>query len=343
MKNDRRAKMIEVAEYAGVSAAVVSRVLNNDETLSIREDTRKRVLDAVKVLSYTPNPHARSLKTERSYMVGLMVVDIANPFAGQLIRGVQSVLNDMGITCFLSESQDDSKKEQELLEEMYNRQVDGVILATLKLDDPILPLVKSLGLKCVAATRTVPDIEYPSIMFDHEKSIRISLDYLMSLGHTKIGYIMGHMRSFSGQMRMKIYKEIMEENGLLINDGYLVQSNYFAEGGYDAMWQLMKLPDPPTAVIACNDVVAINAIRAAHTLGVSVPGDVSIIGYNNIGFSSMVYPALTTIDTPSFEIGKRAAKMMVASIEGRPIHPKNVIVDTHLVIRDSTAPCTRKQ
>lgn len=328
----------DVARNAGVSPAVVSRVMNNDPSLMVKEETRQNVLKAVRDLSYTPNTIARSLRIQKSGVIGLMIVDVSNPFIGEVIRGVQEVVEQSGRFCFLCESRDDSQREAKLVQRMYDQQVEGMIVCTLKNDDPIIELLDRLDVKYVAATRTVPGLTAPAITFNHDKSIHLAMEHLIDLGHTRIGYIYGHMYTHSGVTRAAAYKAMLKQHGLPLRKEYLVESHYFAQDGYLAMQKLMQLPEPPTAIIACNDVVALSAIKAAKEAGLDIPGDLSIIGYNNIDVSAIVHPALTTIDTPAYALGMQAAKTLLNLIDGYPVDEMNVVLDTRLVERESTAP-----
>lgn len=338
-KKNGKVTLKDVARRAGVSPAIVSRIMNNDPTLMIKDETRQKVLQSVKELAYTPNSIARNLRMQKSGMIGLMIVDISNPFIGEVIRGVQEVVEQSGRFCFLCESRDDPQREAMLIQKMYERQLDGMIICTLKNNDPIISLLEQLNIRYVAATRTVPGLKAPSVTFNHDKSIHLAMEHLIDLGHKKIGYIYGHMYTYSGVTRAAAYKEMLKQNGLPFRRGYMVESHYFAQDGYLAMQKLMNQKERPTAVIACNDVVAISAIRAAKEAGLSIPGDLSIIGYNNIDVSAIVEPNLTTIDTPAYALGVQAAKMLINSINGFPMDESQVVLDTRLIRRESTALC----
>lgn len=328
----------DVAKLAEVSPAIVSRLLNHDDALSVKDETRKRVYEAAKQLNYRPHFIARTLRTRKSGMIGLMVVDFSNPFIAEVIRGIQNVISRSGRYCFLCETLDDSKRELEIIRQMYDRQVDGIILATVKENDPVIDLLRELNIKYTLATRTVPGLEAPSVVFNSVQSTTAAMEHLFSLGHRRIGYILGHEHSASGKMRLRVYRTLLEQHNVPYREEYIQKSEYFADMGYQAMERLLELEEPPTAVITCNDVVALSAMKAIRKKGLRIPEDFSVIGYNNIDVSSLVHPALTTIETPALALGEKAAEMLIQLIEDKPIQQRYVVMGTQLIIRESTGP-----
>jgi DNA-binding LacI/PurR family transcriptional regulator len=328
----------EVASLAGVSPAVVSRVINNDSSLLIRDETRNNVLQAVKKLQYKPDFLARGLRTNKSGMIGLMLIDYTNPFAGQLIRGAQDALVQSGMFCMTCETKEEESVSKKWIELLQERRVEGLIIATVKESDPIIDLLEKYNFKYVMATRRAHNSKAPSVLYDTYQGMTLAMEHLIELGHTRIAHITGHLKTTPGELRIKAYSDAHKEHGLTVRQEYVVQANFLANSGGDAMANLLKLKEIPTAVVACNDAVAISAIQSIKEFGLKIPRDISIVGFHNIPYSLYVDPPLTTIDTHTSEIGNRAAGILLDLIQGKEPGFPNQIINVDFINRSSTGP-----
>jgi LacI family transcriptional regulator len=272
-------------------------------------------------------------------MIGLMIIDCTNPFYGLLIRGVQESLNARGMLCLISESLEDSARERKLADFYQERQVDGIIVATAKEDDPTIEYLEKMHVKYIQATRRCKFSTAPSVVFDNYKGVKDAIEYLISLGHTHIAHIAGNLHTDAGQIRLKAFYDTMRHHSLPVRDDYVVEAGYIAKESQYAMKALLNIPEIPTAVLACNDVSAISALKVIHEMKLRVPQDISIIGFNNIGMTENTSPPLTTVHTPVFDLGYCASHMLLDLIDGKPIPNRDILLDTSLVIRNSTGPC----
>jgi LacI family transcriptional regulator len=342
MQTNKNITIKDVANLCGVSPAVISRVINNDPTLVIKDETRESVLRTVTELDYKPNYMARGLRTKKSGMVGLMLLDFTNPFSGQLIRGVQDALENSGMFCMLCETKEESDVERKWVELLHDRQIEGLIIATAKQNDPIISILEKLNIKYVMATRMTQNSNAPSVLYDTYKGISLAMEHLIKLGHTKIAHITGHINTTPGILRMQAYTDSLKKHGLPVRKEFITQANFLGNSGGEAMKDLLQLKECPTAVIACNDAVAISAIQTMKEAGFVIPRDISIIGYQNIPYSKDVDPPLTTIDTHTAEVGHKAAMMLLDLINGNELENDQVIIDVDLILRSSTGPFINK-
>jgi DNA-binding LacI/PurR family transcriptional regulator len=330
--------MKDIAKICGVSPAIVSRVLNNDPKLTIRSDTRESVLKTVKEIQYTPNYMASGLRTKKTGLIGLMLVDFTNPFSGQLIRGTQDALSDSGILCMACETKEQPDLGIKWIEHLYERRIDGLIIATLKEEDTTIELLEKLQIKYVMASRVAMNSSAPSVSCDTYEGMCLAMRHLIELGHTRIAYIEGHVKTGPGAQRKNAYLNTLKQFSLPFHDYYIIEANYSTESGGSAMWELLKLDKIPSAVIACNDAVAISALQAIGNANLKVPDDISIIGFHNISYSSTVNPPLTTIDTKTYEVGYKAAHMLIDLINGKELENRQEKIGVVLIRRSSTAP-----
>lgn len=328
----------DVAKLSGVSPAIVSRVINDDPTLVVKNETRESVLRTVQQLDYKPNYLARGLRTKKSGMVGLILVDFTNPFSGQLIRGAQKALVHSGMFCMVCETKEESDIEREWIELLHDRQIEGLIIATLKQYDPIVDFLEKKNIKYVMATRLAQNSNAPSILYDIYKGMCLAMEHLIELGHTRIAHITGHLETNPGLLRMSAYADVLNKHGLPLREEYIAQANFLAESGGKAMKELLMLKKRPTAVVACNDAVAISAVQAIKEAGLVVPNDISIVGFHNIPFSKSANPPLTTIDTRTVEVGYKAAETLLNLINGKELRNNRIVTDVDFVARSSTAP-----
>lgn len=338
----KKAKIKDVAISAGVSPAIVSRVMNNDPTLVIRDETRKNVLRIATKLMYKPSYLARGLRKNRSGLVGIMLVDFANPFSSELYRAAQETLINNDIMCVFCETREKQDTSSILVKLLNDRQVEGLIIGTVKQKDPIINLLEELDIKYVMASRSSDNSTAPSVQCDFYKGMCLAMDHLIKLGHTHIAHISGHMETTPGLLRMKGYIDSLKKYGIPLREEYIVQADFFYESGGKAMSKLLMLKEIPSAVVGCNDVVAISALKAIQESGLTVPDDISVVGFHNIMYSNIITPSLTTVDTGTYETGRKAAEILIDLINGKEILNKNVLVDANLIVRSSTAPYINK-
>jgi DNA-binding LacI/PurR family transcriptional regulator len=340
----RRPTIVDIANRAGVAPMTVSRVIN--ESGYVSRESREKVEQAIKELNYHPNGLARSLKRQRTQVVGILLPDIANPFSAELVRGIQEALLPRGYSSFISASERSVQREQEALRALFDHRADGIIVATRETkagNDFLLRLVER-ELPVVVVGRALNHPHVDRVTADHWKGAYEAVEHLIALGHRRIGFVGVSPINGAGLRRYQGYLDALREHGLPIDEklivgpasqvgpGYSTQDD-----GYAGMKKLLALKKRPTAVFARNDFTAMGALCAIRDAGLGVPEDVAIVGFDNVPLAAYTSPPLTTVDQPTKEQGYEAARLLLERVEGDETRERREIcLDCHLVIRQST-------
>ncbi len=327
----------DIAKRAGVSIATVSYVINGSRSVS--PESSARVLDAINQLGYSPNAVARSLRRKRTSTIGLIVPDNANPFFAEIAKGVEDAGFEAGYSVILCNSNAMSDRELAYLRLLQSKRVDGIILApTTAHLEHIRPVVER-NIPMVVFYRDSPNLKLDTIRIDNHQAGYLATRYFIELGHTEIACIRPASSETPSAQRVDGYKRALEESGLTWREALMPQGNNRIDGGREAAQKLLHSGSPFTAVFACNDAMAIGAMRALREGGRHVPDDVSVIGFDDILLASYSEPPLTTMAQPKYEAGRRAVEFLVERIEGEHEQgPRNVILETTLIVRNSCAP-----
>ena len=325
----------DVARRAGVSTATVSRVLNGVEVVS--EDTRARVEQAIADLGYRYNALARSLKTQATGLLGHVVPSIAGPVAPILARAVEDEARKFGYNVILCNSYESAEKELANIDILLERRVDGMIFTA-----PMLPehlrMVRDRDVPLVIIERRAEITGYPFVEPNNYEAARDAVRYLISLGHSRIGLILGLKNAMLTEQRRRGYEDALWDAGIAVDPSLIADGNYGRQSGYDAMRKLLKVDPRPTAVFAANDAMAIGAMQAARHAGLETPRDMSFVGFDDTT-AELAIPQLTTVHQPLYEIGSLASRILIAHIRGVPeSYPSENILPCHLEVRESTVP-----
>jgi LacI family transcriptional regulator len=343
MKKRRRpaATIADIGRELGISAMTVSRALNGSP--DVNEETRRRVLTHAERLNYRPNRWARSLVTQKSRIIGIIVPDISHSYFSEITRAVQLTLEPHGYDLMLCHTHGDPARESAAVEMLLGSRVDGLIVASQRPEnDPgIYAEMQRDGTPFVLLDRFFPSLECSRVRTDDVLVGRIATAHLLDLGHRRIAHIRGPEVSV-GRLRLEGYVQTMNEAGIEVPDEWIASGAFQIVDGYEAMQRLLALPQRPTAVFATNDPAGIGAIRACRDSGLRVPEDVSIVGAGTVEGPLYPNPFLTTVDWSRQTLGESAALMLLDSIRndasrtGREFHEK--IAEPGLLIRQSTAP-----
>lgn len=335
----RRPTQADVARLAGVSQPVVSYVLSGDPDAPVAPDTRERVLAAISDLGYVPDRTARSLRNRRTTTIAGIIPDITNPFYPAFERGVQDAAEAAGYDLATWNTDGVCAKERKAVRAARESRVAGLIVTPFHLDlDDLLPLAED-GI-AVVVNGEVPYDPTPAgidvIGIDNAAAAAAAVNYLIERGHTRIGMIAGEEGTPPREGRVRGYEEALRAHALPL-DAVLIRHGDFAEaGGYHAAGELLKLPNRPTAVFAANDLMAMGAMIRFREEGIRVPGDIAIVGYDDIPAARLVHPPLTTVAQYPERIGRRAAEMVVERLEGRaPATGRRDRQPFDLVVRES--------
>ncbi len=328
--------ILDVARLAGVSTATVSRVINSAD--SVRDETRKKVLLAMKKCNYKYNALARGFVTKKSNTIGLIIPTISNSVFAESTLGVQEYADQKNIRVVLGNSYYKYSQEENLIKVLRENQVDGLIITTTNLKGEILKSLVDENFPFVLLFSTVKGGPISAVGIDNYRGGYIATEHLISLGHKRICMVAGNFsmtdRSFH---RWHGYKKCLRDKGIAYDKELLVQTDYSLSGGRDSIKKLLSLPSPPTAVFCSNDHIALGAMKGAREAGLTLPKDLSIVGFDDMQTASYMVPPLTTIHQPAYEMGKRAAKLLLQLIakESKPVQE---MMDSRLIIRESTSP-----
>ena len=328
------ANMRDVAEKAGVSISTVSHVVN--ETRFVSEETRNKVIAAMDALSYQPNRLARSLrrKDKRTHTLGLLIPDNMNPFFAEVSRGIEDASFAANYNVFLCNSDNHPEKELDYIEVLVGKQIDGIILVSTGTTDS-LKLLKRRKIKVVVVDRQIGETNYDSVMLDNDLGGYLATKYLIELGHERIGCITGPSSLTPSGNRVQAYRRALEEAHIPIDESLILQGDFRSQSGYLQMTKLLNLSTSPTAIFACNDMMAVGVIRAINEQNLKVPEDISVIGFDDIALTSYLTPKLTTIVQPSYEMGMVAAEILIERIQSPNASPINEVLLPSLAERES--------
>ncbi|MBK5566361.1 LacI family DNA-binding transcriptional regulator [Ensifer sp. SSB1] len=333
-----RPKIKDIAERAGVSVATVSRALSGSSLVT--DETRKRINALARELNYRPNVSARNLRTRRSMSVLLVVRDVGNPFYLEILKGVEATAREAGYAVLMGNTENDPDREVEYFNMLRDGHADGMILMTGKLPPPQPGESADLShLPVVIALEMIEGSGFPHVQIDNVAAAEAAVEHLVALGHRRIAHIAGPLPEVMALHRRDGYRAAMKAAGLAIPEGYEVRGDYLLESGEARAADLFALPEPPTAIFAANDEMAYGAIHALRRLGRDVPGDVSVVGFDDLYLSKAFYPPLTTVSQPRADIGRTAMSQLLNILsDGDVAAEPAIVLPTTLNIRGSTAP-----
>jgi LacI family transcriptional regulator len=330
----------EVARRAGVHAGTASRALNPQTRSLVNPATASKVIAAAEELGYRPNPMARGLKTNRSFTIGVLVPDLTNPLFPPIVRGIEDELATEGYTALLANSDNDREKERLHFETMKDRQVEGFIMATAELDHPLIEDAIAADAPIVLVNRTVDSSRAFAVINDDRKGTALAVDHLVELGHTRIAHIVGPERYSTGKTRYRGFIEAMKAAGLKADRALIRFTKTFVESEGARVFKQLLDDDSRefTAVVAGNDLLALGCYDVLREAGLSCPRDLSIVGFNDIPFLDKLQPPLTTVRIPHYELGTRAAALVLKRLRDPSLEPLTIRLDPELIVRGSTAP-----
>jgi LacI family transcriptional regulator len=323
----------QIAKASGFSVPTVSRALTNHD-YPVSPTTRKRIVEVARALGYKPNLAARSLRTDQTNTIGIIVDDLLSPFVPSIVRGIQDYLRQFDYLTLMVNSDWDPAADQDAINALVSRPVDGIIFV----ESPHLAVNEALissNKPYIFAHRLFDSTIQNSVVPDDYYGATLAVHHLISLGHRQIAYINGPEGWHTSRQRLAGYKDELGTQGLALHRGYIQTGDWDVEGGYAATKNLMALDEHPTAIFSANDAMAVGAIAAIQDMGLNVPNDIAVVGYDNRDFARIVRPKLTTVSMPVYEMGLTAAELLLKQIEeGRQDTPE-IKVKGQLFIRES--------
>ena len=325
----------DVAERAGVAPITVSRVLNNSGYVS--QETRERVESAAAELEYVPNMLARSLRSNRTDTFALVLTDITNPFWTTVARGVEDAASEHGFNVILCNTDEQVSKQERYLSVLLRKQVDGFLFVPARSRTESLDMIRKQAVPVVVLDRHIPNVDVDTVRCNSERGSYRLLRHLLELGHRRIAILAGPQDVSTSQDRILGYRNALIEAGIEIDDRLIECDEYTAESGYLMAHRVLSLRPRPTALFAANNFIAVGALRALRELGLQVPQDISIVGFDDLPPYYIIEPFLTVAVQPAYTMGYKAATLLIERIT-QPVHDgfQELLLSSEIKIRRST-------
>ena len=328
------ANILDVALRANVSIATVSRVVNKSDH-KVNPATREKVLAAISELDYRPNALAKGLLMKKTMTIGIIIPDISNPYYAEIVRGIQDTADQADYAVMLHNT---DRKQERIIRYIYllrEKSADGVIFCGgIISGHETLSTLKELKERVVVVGRH--EVDFPAVMVDNRGGATQAVQHLIELGHRRIGCIGGPEGSTTAADRLTGYRNALAQNGLALSEQFVKRGTWNPESGYLLARELLEKAERPTAIFSANDQMAFGVIKAARELGLTVPRDLAVVGFDNVPTGSYFDPPLTTVEIPMYDIGVASMRMLIALLSGE-IFEKLRLFSTRLLVRGSTA------
>ncbi|GFH38375.1 LacI family DNA-binding transcriptional regulator [Streptomyces pacificus] len=325
------ASIKDVAAEAGVSAATVSRVLNDHPSVSAH--ARTRVQAAVAALGYRPNAVARSLRTDQTHTLGLVISDVLNPYFTELARSVEEEARALGYSVIIGNADERPDLQDHHVRNLLDRRIDGLLVSPTDGGSPLMLEAAHAGTPMVFVDRWIPGVDVPVVRADGRAAVRDLVEHLHGLGHRRLAIIAGPAATTTGLERVEAFREALRAYGLGLPDAYVGRGDFQAESGRRVTEGFLDLPEPPQVVFAADNLMALGALDAIRARGMRVPGDIALAAFDDVRWFVHTDPPVTAIAQPTGELGRAAVRALTARIEGRP--GASLTLPARLVVRRS--------
>jgi LacI family transcriptional regulator len=330
----KRTNISDVATKAGVSKTTVSHVIN--QTRFVEEETRQRVLDAIAELGYRPNFLARSLTTQKTGIIGMVISDSSNQFFSEMMSGVEEILLPKSYGLMVCNTNETLEREAHYLDLLLSQRVDGIIAAATSQRWTELTRADIQHTPIVFVDRSFGNMEGPFVGVDNQRGAYLGVRHLIECGHAKIGILAGYDRLSTMRERVDGYRQALQEAGLPARADWIVDSALSIEGGQLAMRQILSLSDRPTAVFINNNLLVLGGLLALREMGLRCPDNLAIVSFDDHPWAVVADPPLTTVRQPAYELGRTAASILLSLFKHEPVRPTQVILDCELIVRQSS-------
>lgn len=328
----------DVARYANVSKTTVSRFLNGVPG-AMGEDTARRIAQAIEHLGYRPNLVARSLKSKQTQTIGVIVANILNPYSTEVTKGIEDICRERGYSMVLCNADDDYEKQDEYMWLLYGKQVDGLIVQpAYQGDDSLRRFHEETQCPIVILDRRLKDMSLDSVLLKNEQCSRIAVEHLLNLGHRRIGVLTSSIKGVSSRWeRLQGYIQALNEWGIAVTQDYIEEVTPNTESFLHAIQELTSLPKPPSAVVALNGWISLEAMIAFKRLGIKIPKHLSFIGFDDPAWAKVLDPPLTVMAQPTYDMGCKAIEILLQQLDGfrSPGAAMSVEFGAELVVRES--------
>jgi LacI family transcriptional regulator len=330
----RRANISDVAEKAGVSKTTVSHVIN--QTRFVEDDTRQRVLAAIEELGFRPNSLARSLTTQRTGIIGMVISDSSNHFFGEMIQGVEEILLPEKYAVMVCNTNETLEREAHYLDLLLSQRVDGIIAAATSQRWVELTRAVVQHTPVVFVDRSFDNMEGPYVGVENQQGGYLGVRHLIDCGHRDIGILAGYDRLSTMRERYAGFRQALEEGGLPVRPEWVVGSPLTIEDGRAALQQILSLPERPSAVFINNNLLSLGALLELRELGVRCPEDLALAGFDDHPWAAVADPPLTVVRQPAHALGRTAANILLSLINHQPVTTTRVLLACELVVRQSS-------
>lgn len=329
----KRATINDVAKRAGVSKTTVSHVINN--TRFVEEETKQRVLQVISAIGYYPSLVARSLTTNRTGVIGVVVSDVTNSFFGDLLRGVEDVLQPKNYSIVVCNTDEILERENHYIDLLLRQRVDGMIAAATSQKWGVLNQADEQHTPVIFLDRSYEGLEGPFVGVNNWKGAFMGTKHMIECGHNKIGILAGFQRLSTMRERLAGFREALHDHQIDLPNEWVIESPLGIEQGCEAALKILALPNRPTALFVSNNLLTLGALLAIRELGLHCPEDISLVGFDDHPWSEVSSPPLTVVRQPSRRLGQIAAEIMLSLVNGVQPLEKRVILDCELVVRES--------
>jgi len=323
----------EIAEKIGVSTATVSRALNN--TGYVREETRRKILETASALGYE-RIKERNINKTKTNLIGVIVSDITNPFFTQIVRGIEDVLSFAGYSLLLCNADESQEKETHYLKVLQDKRVDGIILVPAGGDHRGIREISDKGIPIVLIDRLIEGLEVDAVVIDNTSGAYEGVSHLISEGYKRIGIIIGPLVIMTAKERLEGYKRALQDGGIEFDEDLVEYGEYTQDGGYRAAKRLIERANPD-ALFVTNNVMTTGALLAIKELGLKIPEEIGIVGFDDLEWAPLVDPPLTTISQPIYSIGSTSAQLLLRSLgRSSKLRKEVVVLKPKLIVRESS-------
>lgn len=325
----------DVAKKAGVSISTVSRVINDSKPVT--NEVKQRVLDVIKETGYVPNPLARSLVTKKSQLIGVIVPEVTDTFAAEVLNGIEEISKMYDYDILLANTYSEKDLEVKNINLLRAKQVEGIVMISWDIDKDVVGLLEDSGIPAVYISKTTRDFDIYNVSINNNSAVKDMTNFLLDRGHKKIVLLNTTFQTNLADERLTGYRDAIVGRGLKVNEGFIKSCGPTFDDGYMAVKEMLESKMDVDAIFATSDEVAIGAINACFDLGYKVPEDISVVGFYDIEFSKMCRPKLTTVKQPLYDMGAVAIRMIIKMVKGIEIDEKKVELPYTISDRDSVA------
>ena len=329
-------RLVDIARKTGYSVSTVSRALHNESSTSkISDKATAKIRAVADELGYKANKLARSLKSRKTYEIGVVVSDIMNPFFATLVKSISKELRNIGYTLMLCDSDENTDFEKESIVHLLEKRVDGLILAPVGLESEHVEEIRKANIPTILVDRILHNSLFDTVSVDNYKGGCLATEYLIKEGHTRIAFIQGLQGTVTNVQRLKGFEDTLKKYNLKIPKKYIVGDDFRSLNGYLQTKTLLKYNNPPTAIFSAGDLIALGCIQAINEENLKIPRDISLVTFDDPKFFALLSPPITVIRQPVTEMGVSAVKLLIDRIQNITVDHKHIQFNPELIIRDS--------